>query len=72
MAAHYRITQLLSLSHSFFLTVVVSGSPPLILYNKRGRCPLVLQAAERLLVHTFSLTELRRGERATDIYTVSL
>lgn len=46
-----------TLTHSpshFLCLAVVSGQTPLLLFNDGARCPLVLQAAERLLVRTFS------------------
>lgn len=62
MANHY--TALLThspSSHSLFLTAVPGQTPPLLL-NNMCRWPFVLQAAGRLLVHTFSPRELRGGE----------
>lgn len=54
-----------TLTHSpshFLCLAVVSGQTPLLLFNDGARCPLVLQAAERLLVRTFSQ---RAGGRFT-------
>lgn len=58
-------------SHSVFLTAVPGQTPPLLL-NNMCRLPFVLQAAGRLLFHTFSPGELkgkaREGERALDTF----
>lgn len=64
MANHYTLlTHSPPRTHSFL--TAVPGQTPLPLLNNMCRWPFVLQAAGRLLVHTFSQRELR-GIRVID------
>lgn len=71
MANHYTalLTHSPPITHS--LKTAVPGQTPLLLLNNMCRRPFVSQAAGRLLVHTFSPTELRGRERAIEIPTLS-